>query len=176
MSNIDVTWSTGDGELVVELFGQKLTRTEATELARTLSSVLDLRSDPAPPHAVAKFAPGVDRAKLDHFLLATSERRRDLEPRRAPDITPPTARTGVEDPKIARVEPTHEPELARPAPRVTRRDAGPSDATASTYLHERGELWWERSTHPDLEPLVRAEARAIAAELFEIAEELKRAP
>jgi hypothetical protein len=71
-------------------------------------------------------------------------------------LAPPPAEPS--DPVIAPPE--------RRAPARTR-DAG-------SFIHERAEEWWRKSSQPGLEAGVRAEARAIAAELFEIAVELER--
>ena len=89
---IEVSSSNEDGVFSVELLGQRLTRSDATALARRLVALLGFDAEPgaeipaagAPP----KFTPGVARAKLDHFLRATSGRSPESEPRRTPSPPP----------------------------------------------------------------------------------------
>ena len=117
----------------------------------------------APP----KFTPGLDRGRLDHFLRATSDRTPEPEPRRTPSPAP-VAPIHLGEPMVApRAEPVGEV-VARPTRRT------PPARDVSSYIHERAEGWWQKSSQSALEPGVRAEARAIAAELFEIAVELER--
>ena len=137
----------------------------------------------------ARFAPGVDPARLDRFLAATSGRKAEpsgpvaqapsmpigtitpSEPLASSPAPPRLGATRLQEPEAA--PPWIDPVL--PAERPT----SPSDVTQASqhvadYVKQRGMEWWEKSKHDDVEPAVRAEARSIAAELFELAEELRR--
>jgi hypothetical protein len=175
-STIEVSASNDGGVFSVVLLGQRLTRSEATALAQRLVALLDLQAAPGTEAAVGappKFTAGLARNRLDRFLRATSERSPEPEPRRTP-ASAAVAHIDADDTgdvSDARVAPPAEPAI--PAVPLPERRA-PHPDRASAYVHERAEEWWKKSSEPGLAPGVRAEARAIAAELFEIAVELGR--
>jgi hypothetical protein len=121
-----------------------------------------------------RFAPGLDRGKLDRFNEATSEKAPEpmMEPApRAPAlppvVTPPPPRVAAVAPPEPAVEPPPPP--FKPTAR-----GGDAAERAAEYVRRRATVLWETAKQSEVGPAARAESRAIAAELFEVAEELRR--
>jgi hypothetical protein len=124
-------------------------------------------ADPAPKPVAVKSSGGLDPRKLERFLRATSDDPKALTP-----LPPPTA-------PVMPVRRDAPPLDLDPAPVVASQDDADSDGShddpAARYVARRATEWWEHAKRPDVDSAVRIQARAISAELYEIAEELRRA-
>ena len=152
----------------------------------------------------ARFAPGVNAERLDRFLQATSGQLRKGEPPKHKDETPTPPRLGAplippaepresaerapwgkpeflrEPAQVERVQPPLATEIRENAASYSagafpsRSDDPRATAQVAAYVKRRAMAWWAKAKVDEFEPAVRAEARSIAAELFELADELRR--
>lgn len=129
---------------------------------------------PAPKATPAKASGGLDPKKLERFLRATSDDPKALTPLPPPAVVATPARRESASPP-APIPPLHVPIQAPHEPVAAEPDEGDGhDDPAARYVARRATEWWEHAKRPDVDSAVRVQARAISAELYEIAEELRR--
>lgn len=147
-------------------------RAAVEQVARALDAILseadgDVASTPSEVAPARRPPPrlgvGVDRARLDRFLRAMSDGPTEpvrptpasIEPATTTDASAPIAPTPAAEPP--------------PAPPRSR-----GHAQVVEYVRQRAKAWWDRASDAEYPLAARAEARAIAGELFDLAEALAR--